>query len=92
MTQTAKRERPYCEPLEAGLASEAAAVGRRIGRLLDALGSEVTGWTVQRGPGTIEQEIYDFKQSLIDKLQADGWRLKINARDKWQVLPPMEKR
>lgn len=46
--------KPYCRPNEAGLASEAAAVAKRIARLLDAMHNEVNGFIVE---GTICDEL-----------------------------------
>ena len=75
----------YCTPSNAGLASEPRAAGRRIGRLLDALGTEVNNFVCE---GDIAEDVRQFRISLIEKLRAEGWRIKLNASNKWQVLPP----
>lgn len=74
----------YVKPAEAGLASEARAVGRRIGKLLDSLGD------VNRNvaEGTISDECSDFRQAMIEKLVQNGWRVTIPANS-YRVLPPL---
>lgn len=64
----------YCKPWNAGLASTTPAVGKRLGRLLDALYDEINPNVVN---GPIAQELADFRFSLIEKLKADGWDIKI---------------
>ena len=63
----------YCRPCKAGLASEGPAVGRRIARLLKALGNEINSFVVD---GQAERDVWQFKVDLIGKLKADGWRIK----------------
>jgi predicted RNA-binding Zn-ribbon protein involved in translation (DUF1610 family) len=75
----------YVVPLEAGLASEAKAVGRRLAALLDALG-DINTWVVEKGELT--EKCWEFKTQLIAKLDAEGWRIRI-PRDKYHVLPPL---
>lgn len=78
---------PYCTPLEAGKQSEAAAVGRRIGRLLDSLGA-VNTWVCQ---GDLTRHCDRIGDCLRRRLRAEGWRITVNAFDCWQVLPPKRK-
>ncbi len=73
----------YCEALNAGLPSEPRAAGRRIGRLLDTLDREVNGYIVK---GQIDEDIRSFRNGLISKLEADGWRVKLGQKH-WSVLP-----
>lgn len=73
---------PWCEPYEAGLASEAKAVGRTLGELLTALDSLET---IVRG--TLPHELRDFRLSLHDRLKAEGWRITAKQNG-WKVLPP----
>jgi hypothetical protein len=75
--------RRYCEPQEAGFCSEARAVGRRIARLLDAMG-DVNTWIVE---GQIADDCRDFRIQVIDRLRAEGWRISIPA-EHYRVLPP----
>lgn len=77
-------ENRYCVPNESGLASEAAKVGRRIGKLLDALG------TVDHHvcKGAISDDCHAFGVAIRERLIADGWRIKVSNRDTWTVLPP----
>jgi hypothetical protein len=74
----------YCIPNESGLASEARAVGRQIGKLLDTLGS--VDWHIAHG-GIVE-DCHDLGVKIRESLIADGWRITVNAHDKWTVLPP----
>lgn len=75
----------YVKPAEAGLASEARAVGRKIGKLLDALG-DVNRFVAE---GTISDECGDFRHAMIEKLVENGWRVTIPANS-YRVLPPLE--
>ena len=77
----------YVQPCNAGLQSEPRAVGRRIARMLDS-NSELINRFICTGP--IEQACYEFRQRVIADLEASGWRVKINARYRFQVLPPKE--
>lgn len=77
----------YVIPTNAGLASEPRAVGRRIGRLLDDIDSLNT-WAIIDDTAGIRTDLYNFKYRILDMLHAEGWRVTVNARDKWQVLPP----
>lgn len=74
----------YVQPNDAGLASTPAAVGKRMAKLLDSLSDEMNRW-IAGGP--IVDEVYDFKVKLLEKIKADGWEVKINARDKYTVKP-----
>ena len=82
MAEAKKVTEEYCKPWCAGLASEPRAVGRRLGKLLDALD------TIDRNSceGGVTESAYNLKIEMLDKLRAEGWR--ITANDKWQVLPP----
>ena len=75
----------YCQPNDAGLGSTGAAVGRKIGKLFDAL-DVISSW---RAHGQIIEDCYEFKMSVRKQLEAEGWRIKASARDNWQVLPPI---
>jgi hypothetical protein len=61
----------YCNPWNAGLASETKAVAKSLGKLLDELG-QINNNLVE---GEIANEVYDFKASLIQKLRDDGWEV-----------------
>lgn len=74
----------YCRPWNAGLSSEPRAVGRRLGKLLDALADQINDHIVQ---GQITQDCWQFRMKLLDKLKADGWRITI-PHNNYQVLPP----
>ena len=75
----------YCIPLEAGLASEGPAVGRRIARLLKALGDEVQSLIVS---GQVIEDVWRFRTDLITKLREDGWRIKVLESGRLSVLVP----
>lgn len=77
----------YCVPNEAGLASEGKAVARRVARLLNALESDVNKWVVS---GQIEQDIWDFKVMLLEKLRADSWQVEAKEHGGWSVKTPKE--
>jgi hypothetical protein len=62
----------YCNPYNAGLASETGAVARTLGKLLDELG-HINSYIVE---GAIRDEVYNFRALLIDKLRKDGWEVK----------------
>ena len=79
----------YVQPCNAGLQSEPHAVGRRIARMLDS-NSELINRFICEGP--IEEACYKFRQDVIAQLEASGWRVKITANDRFQVLPPKEDR
>lgn len=74
----------FCKPQEAGLASEARAVGKRLGELLDGL-SDLNEFIIERG--TLTEELWNFKVSLIDRLKADGWTVKV-PKNNYKVTPP----
>lgn len=78
------KARPYCKPNESGLASEARAVGRKIGKLLDATGT-LSRWICE---GPIVDDCDSLRSAIIDGLRADGWRVRVAPSDRWQVLPP----
>ena len=78
----------YCEPLNAGLASETGSVCRRIGRLLTALDTEVSAYVVK---GQIDEDIRAFRYALIQKLEADGWSVSYDGGDRVKVRAPGHK-
>lgn len=78
---------PWCEPWEAGLASEAKAVGKRLGDILTVLGNLDSG--IVRG--TLPTELWEFRVALHDRLKAEGWRITAKQNG-WKVLPPMRAR
>ena len=82
----------YCKPQEAGLASEARAVGRRIAALLDTLDEFTWALMEDGGPdsNTLPNDCRLFRRTMIEKLEAEGWRLKVKSNDKWSVLPPKD--
>lgn len=81
--------KPYCKPWNAGLASETGAVCKRIGRLFDALDSELTSNVVD---GPIVDDIRAFRFSLMERLEADGYSLSYDGGNKMKVRPPGHKR
>lgn len=83
-----KKKADYVKPNNAGLASESRAVGRRIAKLLDAC-SDINRWVVE---GAIENDCWNFRCQLKEKLEKSGWRVSLNARERFVVLPPKEKR
>lgn len=78
----------YCKPHEAGLASEARAVGNRLGELLDGL-SAVNNFLIE--PGELTDKLWRFKVELIDELTADGWVITV-PKNNYKVKPPRVKR
>lgn len=78
----------YAVPHEAGLASEAKAVGKRLAELLDALGG-VNTWLIEKG--ALTESCWQFKMDLIDKLKQDGWRISI-PKNNYKVLPPLKRK
>ena len=78
----------YAVPSNAGLASEPRAAGRRAAKLLHALNDHVNQFVFDGGPGTIVEDVWQFRTDLIEKLRADGWRVYLSPGDRWQVLPP----
>lgn len=78
----------YAIPHEAGLASEARAVGKRLAELLDGLGN-VNSFIIEQGE--LVEQCWQFKVDLIEKLKADGWRISI-PKNNYKVLPPVSKK
>ena len=74
----------YVKPNDAGLNSEPRAVGRRLGKLLDALADQVNSWICQ---GPIDEDVRRFRQELTEKLIADGWEVRVGAHDRYIVKP-----
>lgn len=82
----------YCEPANAGLSSETAAVARRIGRLFDALDNEVSKLVVG-SHDRILQDIEAFRTKLRERLEAEGWTVGytnglFEPCDRCRVYPP----
>ena len=78
------RTTKYCMPREAGIGSEAATVGRYIGKLMDALDTISTN----RAEGAIVYDCIELRDKILFTLRAEGWRITVNRHDNWQVLPP----
>lgn len=82
----------YCKPQEAGLASEARAVGRRVAELLDALSS--FSWSIVDEGGmdanTLPNDCRMVKMSIIEKMRDEGWRIRVKENGKYSVLPPKD--
>ena len=81
----------YAEPLCCGIPSEPRAAGRRIARLLNEI--EMANSFIFKRSGdhnNIVDDCQGFKQDIIARLRADGWRVTITRLDRWQVLPPKE--
>ena len=77
----------YCVPSEAGLASAGPAVGRRIARLLGALGDCINRYVCE---GQIEQDCFELKIKIIEQLKAEGWRIKAKEHEGYSVLVPKD--
>ena len=79
----------YAKPLDAGLASEPRAAGRRVARLLHALEDHVTVYIFQTGEARrIARDVQRLKLDIIHLMKAEGWRIYRSPSDRWQVLPP----
>lgn len=76
------------KPFEAGLASEARAVGKRLGEVLSALGC-VDGGHI--ATGSMVDAIRAFRLRLHEQLTAAGWRVTAKTNG-WKVLPPKQPR
>jgi hypothetical protein len=68
-------------PHEAGIASEAAEVGKRVAKLIEALGS--LSWVCE---GVLADWCQEMKVRIIQTLRAEGWRF--SGGDRIRVLPP----
>lgn len=79
----------YCEPWNAGLASEPKAVCKRLSRLLMALGDEINDHIVK---GEICDELREFRFSIQQKLEAEGWSFSYDGGDRLKVREPGHKR
>lgn len=76
----------YVQPNDAGIPSTPENVGKRLGKLLDALdGSDTINRWIVGGP--ITEDLWQFKQTLMAKLQADGWEIKVGKSDHYRVKP-----
>lgn len=74
----------YANPHEAGLASSAKSICKRIATLLNAL-SDINPWVCD---GTMIGECFDYKRETIKSLEAEGWRIAIKG-NKYTVKPPV---
>lgn len=82
-----KQDTRYLDPHEAGLASEARAVGRRAAAVLNALGD----LNANLASGTLIDECFRLKGEMIRRLEEDGWRVSIPGNS-YRVLPPLRER
>lgn len=78
MKQTELR---FVKPREDSRESEAVAAGRRVGKLLDEL--ERLDWHIATG-----ELVGRLQLRIITSPRAEGWRVTVDVRDRWQVLPP----
>lgn len=83
------KNKPYCRPWNAGLASETPAVCRRLGRLLGALHNELNANIVE---GTINDDLREFSYSLQQKLEAEGWTFSYDGGNRLKVRQPGHKK
>lgn len=79
----------YCDPWNAGLASETPAVCRRLGRLLQALHNEINSNIVR---GAINDDLRNFSLQLQSKLENDGWSFSYDGGDRLKVRAPGHKK
>lgn len=78
----------YLVPANAGLASTPRAVGRRAGKLLDALDTLLSTWTATGG---LVEELWRFKAHIIEALNADEWTVRAGEDDRYHVTAPKAK-
>ena len=78
-------DKPYCKPLNAGLASETSAVCRRIGRLFATLDTELNAFIVS---GQILDDVRAFRLQMITRLEAEGWTVSYDGGNRMKVRPP----
>ena len=83
------KNRPYCKPWNAGLASETPAVCRRLGRLFDALDTEIN---TNIADGQIVEDVRQFRSQLQKQLLAEGWSMSYLGGNKMRVRPPGHKK
>ncbi len=81
--------KPYFRPLNAGLASEPEAAGRRVAKLLKALDEHVNGYICE---GQIIEDIRTFRLAIMDNLKKQGWRVIVTGMDRYSVLPPKRRK
>lgn len=79
----------YCEPWNAGLASETPAVCRRLSRLLQSLRNEINSNIVQ---GSINDDLRNFSLQLQSKLENDGWSFSYQGGNRLKVRAPDHKK
>lgn len=73
----------FCRPLCAGLDSEPSVVARRLGKLLDALDTEIT---VHVAEGALIEMAFKLKREMIERLRGEGWLIEFDAdRSRWKV-------
>ena len=76
--------KPEITPKDAGLSSEAPAVGKRLAALLDAL--EAVNGNI--ASGQLIDELQQLRTDLIFRLREAGWIVSVNRKtDNWQVKP-----
>ena len=84
-----KQAGAYFEPNNAGLDSEPRNAGKRVARLLWALGNEVNDYICK---GEITEDVRTLRMKIMDNLQAAGWRVSVLESGKYSVLPPKEEK
>jgi hypothetical protein len=82
-----QEKQPFCEPLNAGLASEPQAVGRRLAELFMAL-DRVNNWIVR---GRITDALWEFRTKLRLDLEAEGWTVCYGDYNRCRVYVPGSK-
>ena len=83
-----KSDMTYARPHEAGLASEARAVGKRIAAIIEELGSLDT--IMHGGTGTLAEECRQIRIHMIEELTEEGWRCGYTPSGRYRVLPPKD--
>lgn len=74
----------YCIPNETGLGSYGPAVAKRIARLLRVLEYEVNESCCA---GQINNDVRALRQSIMAKLKAEGWHIRIDEQRYSVQLP-----
>lgn len=77
--------KPYCKPLNAGLASETGAVCRRLAKLFEAIDEHINQLVVE---GQILEDLHEFRYQLCQRLRAEGWTMSYSGTDKLRVRQP----
>ena len=84
-----KKPVQYCKPWNAGLASEAGAVAKTLGKMFDAM-SHVDSYVVD---GEILDDLREFHMAIRAKLEKDGWTISyvngtLEGTNHCNVYPP----